>query len=134
MSKPKADYMWVNVDNNIQIIESKIDLINRTTGLYDLNFFSQDNNGCSQQASLNIGQLVLMKKQNCIHSGFNYQCTSINERISKLEVHSRKNKSKTFPPLQNEFLPPSKNITLKRNHFIYPMKKRIYVIMILDVL
>ena len=56
MSKPKADYMWVNVDNNIQIIESQIDLINRTTGLYDLKFCSQDNNGCSQQSSHIIGE------------------------------------------------------------------------------
>ena len=65
-----------------------------------------------------------MKKQNCIQSVFKSQCTSINERFYKLEgyIHSRKNKLKTFPPLQNEFLPPSNKITLKRNHFIYPMK------------
>ena len=49
MSKPETNYMWGNVDNNIQIVESRIDLINRTTDLYDPNFFSQDNDGCSQQ-------------------------------------------------------------------------------------
>ena len=67
-----------------------------------------------------------MDKQNCIQSWFNYQCISINDRISKLEVylHSRNNKSKTFPPLQNEFLPPSKKITLKSNNFIFPMKNK----------
>ena len=67
-----------------------------------------------------------MKKQNRIRSGFKSQCTSINEQISKLEVylHSRKNKSKTCSPLQNDFLPPTKTITLKSNHFIFPMKNK----------
>ena len=31
---------------------------------------------------------------------------------------------KTFPPLGNEFLPPSKNITLTNYHIMYPMKKK----------
>ena len=31
---------------------------------------------------------------------------------------------KTFPPLENECLAPSKNITLKKNHIIYPMKQK----------
>ena len=108
MSKPEANYMWGNVENTIQIIDSRIDLINRTTDLYDPRFGSQENDGCSQQSSHIIGEFVLTKKQNCIQSGFKSQCTSINEHFSKLEgyLHSRKNKSKTFPPLQNEFLPP----------------------------
>ena len=38
MSKPEANYMWGNVDNTIQIIDSQIDLINRTTDLYDPKF------------------------------------------------------------------------------------------------
>ena len=121
MSKPLGNYMWGNVDDTIQIIDSRIDLLNRTTDLYDPKFFSTDNDICSQQSYHNIGEFVLMKKQNCIQSGFKSQCTSINERISRLEVylHSRKNKSKTFPPLQSEFLPPFKNITLKRiNKFL----------------
>ena len=103
MSKPEANYMWGNVDNTVQIIESRIDLINRTTDLYDPKYFSPDNEGCSQPSYLNIGEFVPMKKHNCNQSGFKYQCKSINERISELEVylHSRKNKSKTFPPLQN---------------------------------
>ena len=115
MSKPDANYMWGNVDNIIQIIESRIDLINRTTDLYDPKFCSSDNDGCSQRSSHNTGECLPMKKQNRIQSGFKSQCTCINERISKLEVylHSRKNKSKTFSPLQNEFLTPSKKITLK---------------------
>ena len=49
MIKPEANYMWGNVDNTIQIIESRIDLINRKTDLYDPKFCSQDNDGCSQQ-------------------------------------------------------------------------------------
>ena len=39
MSKPESIYMWDNVVKNIQIIESQIELINRKTYLYDLNFF-----------------------------------------------------------------------------------------------
>ena len=48
MSKHEADYMWGNVDDTIQIIKSLIDLINRTTDLYDPKFCSPDNDGCSQ--------------------------------------------------------------------------------------
>ena len=102
MIKPEANYMWVNVDNTIQIIESQIDLINRKTDLYEPKFCSQDNDGCSQQSSHIIGEFVLMKNK-YIQSVFKSQCTSINERFSKLEgyLYSRKNKSKKFPPLQN---------------------------------
>ena len=40
-------------------------------------------------------------------------------------LHSRqKNKSKKFPPLGDEFLPPSKNITLTNDHIMYPMKQK----------
>ena len=78
MSKPEANYMWGNVDNIIQIIESRIDLINRKNDLYDPTFCSQDNDGCSQQSSHSIGEFVLMKKQNCIQSGFKSQFTSVN--------------------------------------------------------
>ena len=59
--------------------------------------------------------------------GFKYQCRSINEILSKLEgcLHSRqKNKLKIFPPLGNEFLPPSKNITLTYYHIMYTMKHK----------
>ena len=51
MSKPKENYMWGNVDNTIQIIETRIDLINRTTDLYDPKFCSPENDFCSQQSS-----------------------------------------------------------------------------------
>ena len=62
MSKPEANYMWGNVDNTLQIIQSRIDLMNRKTDLYDPKFCSQDNDGCSQQSSHIIGEFVLMKK------------------------------------------------------------------------
>ena len=78
MSKPETNYMWGNVDNTIQTIESKNDLINRTTDLYDPKFCSPDNYGCSRQSSHNIGEFLLMKKQNCIRSGFKSQLTSVN--------------------------------------------------------
>ena len=55
MIKPEANYMWVNVYNTIQIIESQIDLINRKTDLYEPKFCSQDNDGCSQKSSHTIG-------------------------------------------------------------------------------
>ena len=58
MIKPEANYMWVNVDNTIQIIESQIDLINRKTDLYEPKFCSQDNDGCSQKSSHIIGEFV----------------------------------------------------------------------------
>ena len=63
MSKPEANYLWGNVDNTIQIIESRIDLINRTTDLYDPKLFSPDNDGCSQRSSHNIGEFLTMKKK-----------------------------------------------------------------------
>ena len=58
MSKPEANYMWCNVDNTIQIIESRLDLINSKTDLYDPKFCSQDNDGCSQKSSHIIGEFV----------------------------------------------------------------------------
>ena len=70
MSKPEANYMWGNVDNTIQIIESGIELINRTTDLYDPKFYSQDNDVCSQQSSHIIREFVIIKKKKRIQSGF----------------------------------------------------------------
>ena len=58
---------------------------------------------------------------------FKSQCASINELFYKLEgcLSSRqKNKLKKFLPISNEFLPPSKNITLTDNHIMYPMKQK----------
>ena len=82
MSKTESNYMWGNLDNNIQIIESLIEFINRKTDLYDPTFCSQDNDGCSHKSSHIIGEFMLMKKQHDILFGFKSQFTSINERFS----------------------------------------------------
>ena len=63
MSKPESIYMWDNFYNNIQIIESKIDLNNRKTDLYDPKHFSQDNDYCSLKSSHIIGEFMRIKKQ-----------------------------------------------------------------------
>ena len=106
----------------IEEIESRIDLENRTTDLYEPKFFYPDNDGCSH----NIGGFVPMKKENHIQLVFKSNCTSINERLYKLEVYlqSRKIKSNTFTPLQKVFLPPSKKITLKKSNTTFPMKNK----------
>ena len=109
--------MWDNVDNTIQIIEPWIDLINRKTDLCNPNCFPQDNEGCSLKYSHTIGEFVPMKEPHDFMYEFKSQCKSINEWFSKLEgcLHSRqKNKSKTFTPLGNKFLPPSKKYHLDK--------------------
>ena len=62
MSKPESIYMWDNVDKTIQRIESRIDLINRRTDLYDPQYFPQDNEYCSLKYSHIIGEFVPMKE------------------------------------------------------------------------
>ena len=98
MSNTLAKYKCGGVDIKIQEIGSRIDLKNKTADLYYPKFCYPDNDGCSH----NIGGFVSMKKKNRIQLVFKSQCTSINERLSKLEVHlhSRKIKSQTFSPLQ----------------------------------
>ena len=59
--------------------------------------------------------------------GFKSHCTSINECFYKLEgcLQLRPNiKRKTFPPFGNEFLPPSKTISLTCWPIIYPLKQK----------
>ena len=114
MSKLKSIHMWGNMYKIIQIIESRIDLINRRTDLYDPQYCSKYDEDFSIKYFHIIGSFVPMKEPHDFMYGFKYQCTSINEKFYKLEgfLHSRgKNKSKTFPPLGNELVPPSKNIT-----------------------
>ena len=82
MSKPEANYIWCNLDNTIQNIESLVDLINRKTDLYDTKCCSQDKDVCSHKSSHIIGEFMPMKKKNDILYGFKSQCTSINERFS----------------------------------------------------
>ena len=80
MGKPKSIYMWENVDKTIQRIESRIDLINRRTYLYDPKYCSQYNEGCSLKFSQIIGEFVPMKEPHYFMYRFKSQCTSINER------------------------------------------------------
>ena len=61
MSKNESIYMWDNVENTIQRIESKIDLINKKTDLYYPKYYSQDIEGCSLKYSHIIGEFVRMK-------------------------------------------------------------------------
>ena len=49
--------------DSIQGTESRIDVTNRTTDLYDPKFCSPDHDGFSQQSSHNIGEFVTMKKR-----------------------------------------------------------------------
>ena len=125
MSKPQSIYMWENVDMIIQIIESRIDLILKTTDLYDSQYCSKNNEDCSLKSSHTIGDFLQMKKPFKFAYGFKSNCTPINERFSKLEgcLHSRpKVKGKTFPTFGNEFLPPPKTISLTGYPIIYPLK------------
>ena len=91
MSKPESIYMWDNVDNTIQSIESRIDLFNKRTDLYNPKYCSQDNEGCSLKSSHIIAEFLPMKEPHEFMYGFKSQCTSINEQFSKLEgcLHSR---------------------------------------------
>ena len=116
MSNTPAEYKWRVEVKNIQEIESWIDFKNKSADLYDPKFCYPDNYGCSH----NIGGFVSMKKENRIQLVFKSKCTSNNERLYKLEVHlqSRKMKSKIFAPLQNVFLPPSKNYFEKESYYI----------------
>ena len=89
MSKPESIYMWDNVDKTVQRIESRIDLINKRTDLYDPQYCSKDNEDCSLKSYYIIGEFVPMKKQHDFMYGFKSQCTSINEGFSKLNFFLR---------------------------------------------
>ena len=74
MSNTSAKYKWQIVVQKIEEIESLTDLENRTTDLYDPNFFYPDNDGASHI----IGGYVQKKKENCIQSIFKFNFPSIN--------------------------------------------------------
>ena len=69
--------------NTIQIIESQIDLIYKTTDLYDTQYCSKDNEDFLLKYSHIIGEFVPMKKPCEFVYGFKSQFTSINERLSE---------------------------------------------------
>ena len=63
--------MWENVDKTIQRIESRIDLISKTTDLYDTQYCSKDNEDCSLKYSHIIGEFVQMKNHLSLRMGLN---------------------------------------------------------------
>ena len=67
-----------------------------------------------------------MKKPFELAYGFKSHCTSITERLSKLEDclwYRRKKQRNIFPPFVNELLPPLINISLKGLPILYPLKQ-----------
>ena len=62
MSILQSIYMWENVDKTIQRIESRIDLISKTTDLYDTQYCSKDNEDCSLKSSHIIRESLHMEK------------------------------------------------------------------------
>ena len=80
MSKTELIIMWDNVVNTIQIIESRIELINRRIYLYDPQYCSKGNEDCSLKYYHIIGEFVPMKEPQDFKYGFKSQCTSNNER------------------------------------------------------
>ena len=91
MSKPQSVYMWEDVDTIIHRIESQIDLIPKTTYIYESQYFPKDNEDCSLKYYNIIGEFMQMKKPFDFAYGFKSHCTYINGRLSKLEgcLHSR---------------------------------------------
>ena len=72
MSKPRSIYMWENVEKIIQIIDSEIDLIYKTTDLYDSQYCSKDNDDCLLKYYHIIGEFVQMKKHLSLRMGLNH--------------------------------------------------------------
>ena len=111
----------------IQIIESQINFISKTTDLYDSQYCSKENEDRSLQSYHIIRELVQTKKPFELEYGFKSHCTSINERLSKLEYclqYRPKVQRNIFPPFGNEFLPLSKTISLAGFPIIYPLKRK----------
>ena len=136
MSKPEANHMWGNVDNTIQIIESRIDLISRTTDLYDPNFFLQTmmvvhnnhliilENLCSWRNKIVFSQGSSPNVHPLMNGFLNWKYIYIQGRISQRHFHHFKINFYLHPKIS-----PWKGIILS-----YQWKISIYVIMIIDVL
>ena len=70
MSKLESNYMWYNVDKTIQIIDARIDLISKTTDLYDPHGPVGSNHGSLQkQPLLALGHRVLQDLPRCTVRG-----------------------------------------------------------------
>ena len=100
MSKSKSIYVWNNVDNIIQRIESQIDFNYHTTDLYDSQLCSKEDEDCSFQS------LVKKKKPFGVGYGFKSNCFPINECFSKLQgccQYIRPKQELIFPQFHNDF-------------------------------
>ena len=126
MSKSKSIYVWDDVDDIIQIIESKIDFIYHTTGLYYLKFYSKEDEDNSLQYFNYIRELLQIKKLLEVGYGFKSNYFSINESFTKFQgcCQSRRTKNKLiFSSFGNGFVPSSKHIILKGQPILYSLKK-----------
>ena len=112
MSVGSEDYRWKSVIDKMEKMESRIDQENRTTNLYDPHYCYSEND---DNAHI-IGGYV--------QNTFKFKCKSIIKRIDQSDVHiqSRKTKKKTFYPLQKDFLPKGKPMTIKKNYTLFTMK------------
>ena len=114
--------MWYNVDWIIQRIDSQLEFDSKATDLYDSQYCYKEDEDCSLQSTPFIRELVQTKRPFGIVYGFRSHCTSIDECFFKLEdcIKSIQNNQRNiFPPFDNEFLPPSTNITLKGHPIIF---------------
>ena len=85
MGKSQSINLVENLDMIIQRIESQIDLISKPSDVYNSQYCSKDNEDSSVQYSNNIGECFEMKKPFKFAYEFKSHCTSINERLFKLE-------------------------------------------------
>ena len=71
MSKPQSIYMWENVDNTIQRIDPRIELIPKKY-LYDPQYCSKENEDFSVKYFHIIGEFVQVKNHLILCIGLNY--------------------------------------------------------------
>ena len=127
MSKPKYIYLWDNVDKTIQTIESRIDLVNRRTDLYDPNFFPKTIMVVQSNLLIFLEKLCQWNNHMILCMGLslnghplvnNFLCWKVvviqGGRISWRHFHHL---------AMNSYLH-KKNITLKNYHIMYPMKQK----------
>ena len=118
--------MWYNVDNIVQRIESKIDFITHKTDLYDLQFFSEEDEDCLFQSSHCIRGWIHVKKSLGVVYGFKYHYfLFIYVSLCWNFVISPEGKSEIYTTtIWQLFLPLSKNIIFKGRQILYPLKQK----------
>ena len=109
--KSKSVYVWYNVDNIIQRIESRIDLNSHTTYLYNSQFFSKEHENCSLQYWKCIRKLANMKKPLGVGYGFKSHCFPLMNVYLSVKVYVSLEDIKmklVSQPFRNGFLPSPK--------------------------